>query len=118
MNTKDNSIKIIDWGLSLKLVNNKSDLAKELLATLMSDLPQVRTNINQAYQNKDYSSLHQQVHKLHGATCYCGVPRLKDAASALEDKLKKGNDTELESLLKTLNHEIEQLIVAFNDKDF
>ncbi len=86
-----NEIKkpIIDWNLSLKLANNKSDLAEEMLSLLIQTLPIEFSNIKTAYLNSNYSELLQHVHKLHGAVCYCGVPRLKEAIAAFEVSLKQ-----------------------------
>lgn len=117
MDAKIISLKTIDWTLSLKLANHREDLAKELLTLLISELPETRNNINNAYQNQDLEMLHHYIHKLHGATCYCGVPRLKEITSLLETKIKHKNDS-LENLINSLNYEIEQLQQAFKKQDF
>jgi two-component system sensor histidine kinase BarA len=83
MNNKGQTSKTIDWESSLKLANNKPALAKELLTLLVNELPQFRTHINDAYVNKDFKELHRHIHKLHGATCYCGVPKLREIAALL-----------------------------------
>lgn len=115
---KNKSLKTIDWDLGIKLANNKSVLAKELLTLLVAELPQTRSNINQAFQQQDFKAMHQQIHKLHGACCYCGVPRLKEIVSELETKLRAKNLTNIEKLLQILNHEIEQILVAFQRNDY
>lgn len=115
---KNKSLKTIDWELGIKLANNKIELAKELLTLLVTELPQTRSHINQAFQAQDFKSMHQQIHKLHGACCYCGVPRLKEIVSELETKLKSKNPSNLEHILQALNHEIEQILVAFQRNDY
>lgn len=114
MDNKAQTSKTIDWELCLKLANNRPELAKELLTLLVNELPQVRANINEAYENKDYPALHRYIHKLHGATCYCGVPKLKEIAALLEAKLKKSNSDEIKKLLKILNDEMDQLLKTFD----
>lgn len=109
--------KSIDWDLSVKLASNKPDLAKELLDILINDLPATKQLINQAYAEQDYHSLALQVHKLHGATCYCGVPRLKMITEQLEIKLKK-NPKQANNLIKQLNGEIDQVIAEFKKNNY
>lgn len=99
-------LKIIDWPLSVKLANNRSDIAEELFNMLMVELPIARKDINDAYKKKDYDQLHHHVHKLHGATCYCGVPRLKAVTLEILVKLKT-NDFELEQYINAVNNEID-----------
>lgn len=118
MDAKIISLKTIDWNLSLKLANNREDLAMELLALLMAELPQAQRSINEAYQTQNQETLHHYIHKLHGASCYCGVPRLKEIAALLETKIKNNNEKNLENLLNILNHEIEQLKLAFKKNEY
>lgn len=73
---------------SVQLAAGKADLAEELFSMLIE---QIHTDINQvpALWNKgDMDELLECVHKLHGATRYCGVPELRAAANQLETALK------------------------------
>jgi two-component system, NarL family, sensor histidine kinase BarA len=87
---------IIDWKLSLKAANNKPELAKDMLTMLIASFKEAKQKIALAYAQKDTSELIQQVHKLHGATAYCGVPMLKKLAHKYETHLKS-NDSLLDS---------------------
>ncbi|TQV71572.1 response regulator [Aliikangiella marina] len=78
----------IDWQLSLKAANQKQDLAKDMLSMLIKSFAQAKIDISQAYQEKDSEELTKHVHKLHGATAYCGVPILKEVAAEYETHLK------------------------------
>lgn len=78
----------IDWQQCLALSNQSPELAKELLNMFMNDLPDYKNNIQQSYANKKFDELHQYVHKLHGATCYCGMGRLQSLLSRFETALK------------------------------
>jgi two-component system sensor histidine kinase BarA len=73
-----NNIQAIDWNLSLKLAANKADLAKDMLNGLVATLPAELANIQAAKNN--HPELLKLVHKLHGAVCYCGLPRLKKSS--------------------------------------
>ena len=108
------SSKSIDWVLSVKLANNKPELATELLSLLIDDLPKIRDIINQAFETQDYEAMHQQVHKLHGASCYCGVPRLKEISAHFETKLKRKDKKSFSNFMKLLNSEIERILSEYS----
>ena len=82
---------IVDWKLSLKAANNKTDLAKDMLTMLVASFDDAKQKITTAFSQKNTQELIQQVHKLHGATAYCGVPRLKQLAYDYETHLKNHN---------------------------
>lgn len=92
--TKHNTANtVIDWELGTQLANNNRALAEELLELLLKQLPHEFSLIQQAYKNDNIPLTLQYLHKLHGAVCYCGVPRLKKAISALEKAYKEHADT-------------------------
>ncbi len=81
----------IDWRLCLKLASNKEAIAQEILLFIIQELPTDLEAIKQAQKKADYDELLRCVHKLHGALCYCGMPRLKNAVTHLETALKLNN---------------------------
>ncbi|WP_196137861.1 two-component sensor histidine kinase BarA [Aliikangiella sp. G2MR2-5] len=89
-----NSNSAIDWELSLKAANQKEDLAKDMLTMLVASFDEARDKTDLALDGNDLETLKQQVHKLHGATAYCGVPRLKKIAFDYETHLKQYGITE------------------------
>ena len=95
-------LPIIDWEQGLKLAGHRKDLAQEILGMLMNRLNEDLALIKQLNEQSDYSALKDQVHKLHGAVCYCGTPRLKTVLSALETDLKN-------TIMKNLPHHLNQL---------
>ena len=77
---------------------------KDMLKMLLASLPASRAAIQQAQADNDATAVLQQIHKLHGACCYTGVPRLKDIAQLLETQLKQGKSlSELEPELLELD---------------
>ncbi len=64
-------------------------LVDELRDMLLAELPALRQAMEQAYYTNDTVGLHSHVHRLHGSTCYCDLPHLKDSAAALESTLLK-----------------------------
>ncbi|MCC5826358.1 two-component sensor histidine kinase BarA [Alkalimonas sp.] len=85
----------IDWSLSLQRAGGKAELALEMLQMLCNSLPESYQHIENAWQQRDAEQLLHHVHKLHGATCYSGVPQLKQLTEQLETQLKRGQSLEL-----------------------
>lgn len=84
------AVPLIDWEAALMRAAGKADLAQEMLQLLVQSLPQAEQQIEQALTDNDQQLLLHALHKLHGACCYTGVPRLKNLLEALETQLKKG----------------------------
>lgn len=78
----------VDKALSLKLCHGNAGLATELLELLLRDLPAQHQAIHQALNESRLDDALDLVHRLHGASCYCGVPELKDACHKIELHLK------------------------------
>ena len=64
-------------------------------------------NIHAAYQAQDFDQLLQHVHKLHGASCYVGTPKLKHFSNVYETRLKKEQYNKLDELHEQLLAELE-----------
>lgn len=115
MNNLDTAI---DWQRCLELTNNNQELAKELLTLFANDLPNAHKLIMNAFKKKDYELLKNEIHKLHGACCYCGVPQLKSIVSDIESVLKTlKNLDHLDSKMKTLDDEIQRVMEALKQYD-
>jgi two-component system sensor histidine kinase BarA len=82
-------LPVIDWNLCIKLANNKTAVAQEILLLVIQQLPSDLEEIKKAEQKADYAEWLRCVHKLHGALCYSGMPRLKNAVAHLENALKQ-----------------------------
>lgn len=100
-----NKLPIIDWPLSLKLAGNKKEIVDELLGLLIKTLPKEIASIKQACKSKNYEALSRRVHKLHGALCYCGLPRIKNIIVELELALKKKSEQDITLLVEQLESE-------------
>lgn len=104
----------IHWHEILRITNNKPELAKEMVAMLCDELPDMQKTINQTFKNQHYAALLETVHKLHGSCCYCGVPDLKKLTATIESKLKEYEYEGLEALIEQLNQEIKIILEYFN----
>jgi two-component system, NarL family, sensor histidine kinase BarA len=81
--------EIIDFKLTCERTNNDEALAKEMLDLLVKDLPQHKKEAEIAFKKKNFNDLTAAAHKVNGATCYLGTPRLSKAASNLEIRTKQ-----------------------------
>jgi two-component system sensor histidine kinase BarA len=79
---------VVNWQEGLKLAAGKADLARDMLLMLFNSLEEERRKILSACENNDIEALLGHVHYLHGATRYCGVPGLRNAAQVLETDIK------------------------------
>ncbi|HAS6348157.1 two-component sensor histidine kinase BarA [Vibrio sp. IRLE0018] len=85
---------IIDWQAALKQSANKEDLAKDMLKMLVEFMPDVEAVVEQALEQEAYprQELIDVIHKLHGSSSYCGVPRLKALCATIEQSLRSDAD--------------------------
>lgn len=122
-NTKENSamdsnvqLKTIDWELCKKLAGFKDDLALEMLEMLIDALPQDKANIIEAFAQDNLIAMREHVHKLHGACCYVGVPKLRIIARELETALVANTTDALTAYVNNLQSEVDA-IIAYYESD-
>ncbi len=106
---------IIDLALGAQLIGGDEAAAKEILALLVTTLPEHQQELTHAFAAGDTEALRKSAHKLHGGTCYTGTPALKDAAAALESAAKTTHDINaLKPLYEHLLESIQAVIDAAN----
>ncbi|KHD23549.1 histidine kinase [Vibrio caribbeanicus] len=113
--TATHSNMIIDWQAALKQSANKEDLAKDMLQMLVDSIPEVVDVVDNALEEEsiDTELLIHHVHKLHGSSSYCGVPRLKTVCATIEKALRSGTQIEdLEPELLELQDEMEKVVAS------
>jgi len=81
----------MDLSESLRLSNGKADLARDMLRMLLNDLGRDREVIIELFQQQQWQALQTIVHRIHGGSCYCGVPELKKQSSVLDKLLQQQN---------------------------
>lgn len=101
-------LQVLDQEEGLRLAAGKADLAADMLAMLLASLEADREAINAARAANDHSALIERVHRLHGATRYCGVPQLRAACQRSETLLKQ-EDAKAFAALDELDHAIGRL---------
>lgn len=84
----------LNWDLCLSQANHKSDLALDMLRMLLDSLPQTVSAIETALSQNAQATMLSTIHKLHGASCYCGVPTTQRLCQQIESALKHGANVE------------------------
>lgn len=105
-----NDAAAIDWVLAKKLAGGKMELAYELFEKLKSILSFEKECINQDYQTRNWQILRERIHKLHGACCYCGVPKLKNCVKILETAATSCEPDMIEPCLEAFNLAVEAVL--------
>ncbi|UFH48359.1 ATP-binding protein [Pseudomonas sp. KNUC1026] len=99
---------VLDHEEGLRLAAGKADLAADMLAMLLAGLDDDRQAIRLAHDDRDEEALIERVHRLHGATRYCGVPQLRGACQRTETLLKQQSPA-AEAALEELDQAIRRL---------
>ncbi|MFB4392998.1 MULTISPECIES: response regulator [unclassified Pseudomonas] len=94
----DHELKVLDPEEGLRLAAGKADLAADMLAMLLASLERDREAIRSARDAGDREAMIEQVHRLNGASRYCGVPQLRAACQRSETLLKQDNPQALQAL--------------------
>ncbi|QFU25398.1 two-component sensor histidine kinase BarA [Shewanella eurypsychrophilus] len=105
----------LNWDLCLTQANNKRDLALDMLKMLLNSLPETIESIQGALDRFDEKQMLASVHKLHGASCYCGVPTTQKLCQQIELSLKQGSGiSEVEPEILELLDELTKVESAAN----
>jgi two-component system sensor histidine kinase BarA len=89
---------IFDPQYSMRLANNKLDLAIDMFNMLLEGLTDDLPEIQGLWQGQQQEPLLQHIHKIHGATRYCGTPCLMHTLEQLETGLKNQELVDCENL--------------------
>lgn len=111
-----NDTPTIDMKLALQQAGGSRELADELFAMLLRELPMFERGLRAAFERRDLDTLQRTVHKLHGAALYCGVPALRQAAEALEISLKRGDAGRLDQQVTQLVDELQRVQVHAHER--
>ncbi|TLU59916.1 two-component sensor histidine kinase BarA [Thalassotalea litorea] len=101
---------IIDWSLAIERSGNRPELAKEMLSMLLKSLPDTKAALQNQLDSNDQQGFVQVIHKLNGACCYNGVPRLEKVCREIETHLSEQTLDSIEPELLEMFDEIDKLI--------
>ncbi len=106
---EDSMENVVDMEMGTRLAGGKASLAEEMLRMLLQDIPATREHLDKAFHSEDIEEMINAVHHLHGATRYCGVPRLALTTETLETQLKMRQMPAAQETLRTLYKELNKL---------
>lgn len=104
------AISPVDKEAAIALAAGKQDLAEELFSMFIETLTDDITKIKTAWSGKDYDTMLMEVHRIHGATRYCGVTDLQKASAAVEIAIKEEVAEKIAAALPTMFNEVDRLI--------
>ena len=106
-------LPIFDWEESVHLCNGNAKLAGEFSEKLFLSLPESRNEIEQCRdtfrESEGKERLLSAVHKLHGVTLLCGIPKLRYFAHVSEHALKTEQDS------ATIHNTVNELLDAIDE---
>lgn len=114
---ENDDITSVDILLSLKLANNKPELARDMLVMLLQSLPAEKQQINKALIDKEFAQMEEWVHRLYGSCCYCGVPRLKRISGLLDKLLQAKQYDQTAGAITSLNNAIDDILRWAEQRD-
>ena len=110
----------IDWQFCLQIANNKSELADKMLAKFILYLDEMLAEIS-IVEQKHLPTKHlaEKIHKLRGASCYCGAPNIKALTADIELALQtKAPSKSIFTLLAQLKQEIADFKKLYASKQY
>jgi two-component system sensor histidine kinase BarA len=115
INTNDENetlVEAIDWQQCLSLMSGDQLAAKEMLSKFTAQLQVELKEIKKYYNIQDWQALQNIIHKTHGASCFIGVPFLKDSLKSLEAALASPQSIKkINALYKVLLNDINEVIL-------
>lgn len=89
---------VFDAEYAMRLANNKLDLATDMFSMLLKSLTEDLLEVESLWQKQQQAPLLQLIHKIHGATRYCGTPCLMHTMEQLETALKNSDLVDCDEL--------------------
>ena len=80
-----------------------------MLKIFMQTLRPDRDKLNQAISENDLGSMQAIVHRISGASQYCGLPRVQSALNRLETLIKTNPNKDLPQAIFQVQHELNAL---------
>ena len=93
---------VVDWQLATRRAGDNPELAADLHAMLLEELPERIGLLEAALEQDARGHLKDPIHRLAGSCRYCGVPGLEAAVEALNTTLKEGERPSDEALLSVI----------------
>ncbi len=100
------STTTLDYRRSLALSADNESLLRQIFEILRRDVPEQQQQLAAALREQDRDRLGALAHKLHGVTCYAGLPRLRHLVIGLQKRLAQDSETALDPLIDEIIDEL------------
>lgn len=100
---------LTDGDDALRRAGNRPDVARELFDLLRKTLEDTAVALRNAVDVGDCEVVRDAAHRLHGASLYCGVPRLHAAVAEVERLCMSEVGKEAGKLERSLAHLLETI---------
>ena len=101
--------KSVDIKQSLGLAADNESLLKQIFEILLRDIPDHKSQLSNTVQLLDYAKLSSIIHKIHGITCYTGLPRLKLQVVSIQQQLAEKSYSDISMAVDSMIEELEQV---------
>jgi len=101
--------KSVNIKQSLDLAAGNESLLKQIFEILLREIPDYRNHLSNAVEQLDYTKLSSIIHKIHGTTCYTGLPLLKSQVVSIQQQLSAESYVNLDTAVDAIINELEQV---------
>jgi two-component system, NarL family, sensor histidine kinase BarA len=105
----------VDQNLTYKLSSSNKKLMNQVFSMLLQEIPTYRENILQATEENSLPDFERVMHKLHGVTCYAGLPKLKNLLDQYETA-KKNKVHKIPDIAKSISEELIEIDKILSNK--
>ena len=98
----------VSWRLAMTRSHEDEKIAKRMMKEFVAYVPNAQTAISNAAKSENFIVLSQEIHKLHGASCYTGAPIIQTLSEKIEIHLKRKQLEQALTLLPNLYTAISQ----------
>lgn len=104
------SLLVLDQKKGLAAVSGNQQLADELLAMFIKELPGYKQSIKEELLSHNQKQLRNIIHKMHGGLRYLGTPALLAIVSQTDIELFTLSEQQLTVNIQKINDEIDRLL--------
>ena len=115
VNTTTQQRSTFDLQAALQRVRGKEALLKEMLATLVRDLPHELAQIDSAITNRDAQAIERTAHRLRGASSTLCAEDLTTVLSKIEDLARARDFAAIALAVDALHLHAEKLLAAMKN---
>lgn len=99
-----------DWQQAVNKANGNEALANDLFFEFVQQLDNAYSCIAEHAEVEEWEEVQHHIHRLHGASCYTGTPKLQYLLAECEKSLKLGDVMLASRYIPTIKQTIDELV--------